>query len=162
MLIEMLRRGVDRVHLRHPGCDIEPILREIPQELHRFISLHDRFELAGECGVHLNGRNPKPPKDFKGIISKTCHSVAEITPRFNYVTLSPIFPSISKPGYGTGFAEEELMKIPSDYVIALGGINHERIDTIKRYPFKGVALLGSIWQSDDPIKEIEKYVYSLK
>lgn len=166
IIADMLQMGVDRVHLRHPGIDIQPVLSRVPQELMGSISIHDQFNLLARFnllgGIHLNGRNPIAPKDYQGKVSKSFHSVKEIEPGFDYVTLSPIFPSISKPGYGEGFTEDELAEIPPDYVVALGGVNFERIARLKRYPFKGIALLGAVWQSDNPIKEIDKYVYSIK
>ncbi|MDQ3071652.1 MAG: hypothetical protein M3Q97_00105, partial [Bacteroidota bacterium] len=36
-------------------------------------------------------------------------------------------------------------------VIGLGGINESRVDLTKEVGFHGIALLGAIWQSSDPV-----------
>lgn len=162
----MLEAGVDVVHLRHPGAsadELRRILRAIPAEWHGRIRLHDRFELAGEFavgGLHLNGRNPEPPAGYAGGLSRSCHSLAEVkaaSGRYDYVTLSPIFPSLSKPGYGGGaFSEAELESIsPADRVVALGGITCERIGALRRYNFIGYAMLGALWGAADAVAIIK-------
>ncbi|MDE6427651.1 MAG: thiamine phosphate synthase, partial [Muribaculaceae bacterium] len=79
--------------------------------------------------------------------------------------LSPIFSSISKPGYAHEFTDEELMSIPEGKVFALGGICRERIAELKRYPFRGVAVLGAVWNQDtaraDNINNVAKILEEL-
>jgi thiamine-phosphate pyrophosphorylase len=36
-------------------------------------------------------------------------------------------------------------------VIALGGINEDNIQLVKQAGFSGAAVLGAIWQADDPV-----------
>lgn len=167
MVTAMLRRNVDRVHLRHPGCgrdEMAGILQRIAPDIRRRITIHDHYELHTEfpgIGVHLNRRNPKPPEGFGGMVSRSCHSTEEVqqwAPRCAYVTLSPIFDSISKGGYcAGGFTETGLSALPPEKVIALGGITAERINSLRRYPFAGYAVSGDIWLSPDPIKQLENY-----
>lgn len=150
--------GFDYVHLRHPGAltaDVKRIIEDVPHRLRKRLRLHGHFELAYEFnlgGLHLNGRCPAPPRGYEGSLTLTCHSLREVkeaaaSGRFDYVTLSPIFESISKPGYGGhSFTDEELREItPDDRVVALGGITRERIETLKCYNFAGYAMLGSLW-----------------
>lgn len=154
LIAAMLQKGVDRVHIRHPKITkekIAEIIRRVPAEYHCRLTLHDNFELAQEfpgVGVNLNARNPYAPAGVNGTVSKSCHSVAEAkeaADKLDYVMLSPIFPSISKPGYSHAFSAEGLASLPSGKVIALGGVTAERFEEVKRYPFVGVALLGAVW-----------------
>lgn len=64
----------------------------------------------------------------------------------DYVTLSPVFDSISKSGYMAAYSHEELLRLSGapTKVIALGGVNPERIDFLKRYNFTGFAMLGAL------------------
>lgn len=164
ILTAMLRQGADHVHLRHPSIpaqEMRRILRQMPPSMIPRVHIHDCFGLVGEfpdIGVHLNGRNPIEPKGHRGMLSRSCHSVAETAiGRYDYVTLSPVFPSISKPGYRGHFTDDELQGLMPGKVVALGGVTCERIGVVKRYPFMGVAVLGAVWQSDDPLEMVRKF-----
>ena len=154
LVARMLRGGIERVHLRHPSAsagELRNIIRAIPLDLHGLLSIHDHFELCEEfpsLGVNLNRRNPEAPAGSHGPVSRSCHSVAETSGREDYVLLSPIFPSISKPGYSGDFTDGELASVPPGRVIALGGIDRERLPLLKRYPFAGAALSGSVWNEN--------------
>ena len=150
---------MERLHLRKPGClqkDLSSVLEMIPEEYHSRIVLHDHFELAHTFsigGIHLNSRNPNPLDGFTGSISRSCHNLKEVSSSktdCHYVFLSPIFPSISKEGYGEGFPERELLHateqgIIDQQVIALGGMDVSTIRQLEHIPFGGVAVLGALW-----------------
>lgn len=88
-------------------------------------------------------------------ISRSCHSLEEVVKykeQCSYVTLSPIFNSISKQGYCAAFTQEELkrakdLNVVDQKVVALGGIDAENIAQIKELGFGGAAVLGTIWKS---------------
>ena len=68
----------------------------------------------------------------------------------DYVFLSPIFDSISKEGYSSHFTQPVLKELQRTKVIdrkvmALGGINLDRIKLAKDLGFGGVVVLGDIW-----------------
>lgn len=151
----LLNRGWTAVHLRHPRAslrDMRRLIEAIPQRHHPRLRLHGHFDLAADFnlgGLHLNGRCPEAPRWYGGSISRSCHSVDEVIEAdgYDYVTLSPIFDSVSKPGYLAAFTDAELSRlagIDTPAVIALGGVTAERIDLLRRYNFAGYAMLGSI------------------
>lgn len=81
----------------------------------------------------------------------------------DYLFLSPIFNSISKPNYPAQFPLEQLRAstIIDDKVIALGGIALERLPLLHGIPFGGVALLGDFWNrlpSTNPISHLKTYL----
>ncbi len=157
MIEAILDAGWDYVHLRHPQAserDMRRLIEALPQSRRRQLKLHSHFNLAEEYGlggVHLNSRNPAAPEGYSGLISYSCHSIEEATEAkgCEYVTLSPIFDSISKQGYTAAFSHEQLLAIPAGRVIALGGVTAEQIDAVKCYPFAGFAMLGYLFNSRD-------------
>ena len=150
-------------HLRKPGLterETEEIILQINSNFHNRIVLHDHFPLADKYrlkGVHLNSRNPEI--HLKGeywkhcSISRSCHSLEEVAANkdcCNYVTLSPVFDSISKAGYNAGFSYQALKDasengIIDSKVVALGGITPSNIASVINLRFGGAAVLGTVW-----------------
>ena len=158
MISAILDGGWDFVHLRHPDAslrDMRNLIEQIPQRHYTRLKLHGHFDLLSDFnlgGIHLNRRCPAPPPFFNGKLSRSCHSTLEVlscASQYSYVTLSPIFPRISKPGYTAEFTHEELAGLPEGKVIALGGITPDNITRLQRYPFAGFAVLGYLWASPD-------------
>ena len=148
---------VNYVHLRKPSWDIyqmKSLIQKIPSSLHSKLKIHDNFSLLDEFdlgGIHLNFRNPSPhPKAKK--ISRSLHSIKELIDlhpdlAYEYVTLSPIFDSISKEGYKSGFDLDKISGIlPGKNVIALGGVSPDKIPLLKEKGFYGAAMLGYFWK----------------
>lgn len=171
----LFNHGLDRLHLRKPGADIgecRRLLDGISREWLPRIVVHDNFGLCREYGlggVHLNGRNPMTPPNHEGSVSRSCHSLEEIS-RYkgecDYLTLSPIFNSISKQGYMAAFEPEQLAAardsgLIDSRVIALGGVTLENIPRVRELGFGGVAILGDVWQrmADGSVDE---YLASLR
>lgn len=160
VLTKLLDAGADRLHLRKPGCaeeQLENLIRRLPKEHYSRISLHDHFPLQaryGLGGVHLNGRNPHIPQGFEGLVSRSCHSLEEVARyglQTDYHFLSPIFDSISKQGYRSGFGTKQLRQAADEGIltrktIALGGVTADKLGLLHDIGFGGAALLGSIWQ----------------
>ncbi|MBO5920527.1 MAG: thiamine phosphate synthase [Bacteroidales bacterium] len=170
-------------HLRKPGLtewETEEIILQINSNFHNRIVLHDHFPLAAKYrlkGVHLNSRNPEI--HLKGeywkhcSISRSCHSLEEIAANkdsCNYLTLSPVFDSISKAGYNAGFSYHALKDasengIIDNKVVALGGISSSNIQSVKKLGFGGVAVLGAVWNRatlEDAIMELENLIQKMK
>ena len=66
--------------------------------------------------------------------------------------LSPVYDSISKSGrqaaYPYGTIKKTIKEIGRDNIYALGGVNASNIEDTKMLGFGGVALLGSVWNSN--------------
>ena len=156
----LFESGLHLLHLRKPGADrdtLEHYIRGIRPHFRERVVLHDHFELAEEYGlrgIHLkyNEARTFTGRDRLAHVSVSCHSFEEIDAlpfEPNYVFLSPVFDSISKPGYPSAFAPEYLKenlqkrRVP---VIALGGITAEKVAECRKMGFRGVALLGHVWE----------------
>ncbi|RHR61279.1 thiamine phosphate synthase [Parabacteroides sp. AF17-28] len=158
ILTRLFEEGMQSLHLRKPEGKIDELRRlldKIPTVHYPKIVLHDCFSLAtdyGLGGVHLNRRNSLAPSGFKGTVSRSCHSIEEIRhyQSLDYLFLSPIFRSISKEGYGSGFAMETLQQasdagIINEKVFALGGIDLATLPLLRPFRFGGAAVLGALW-----------------
>lgn len=146
----------DLVHVRKPGWTYDKtrtLIEEIPPRLRSRIKVHDHFELAVEFGlggVHLNARNPKAIEGA-GAVSMSLHDIRQLDCAgfYDYVTLSPVFDSISKKGYTSAFNLAELKgKLEGKKVIALGGVTPEKFPDIKDAGFYGAAMLGHFWRKE--------------
>lgn len=158
---------IDFLHLRHPATDqktLESILHRIPERLHNRLTLHDHHKLCVVFpkigGIHLNMRNPVLQEDLREFndklrISRSCHSIDELgkCAGFTYITLSPIFDSISKEGYASSFPQETYRALKDALshchtpVVALGGVTEERVPLVRSLGFGGYAMLGALWES---------------
>ena len=159
ILTALFEEGLDVLHLRKPGCEpvySERLLTLLPECHHDQIVVHEHFYLKDEFnlrGIHLNNRNPEPPANYKGHISKSFHDIDTMKKEkrnFNYVFLSPIFDSISKSGYKSAFETNVLEDasargIKNKKVMALGGVSAENMRTIRELGFGGVVVLGDLW-----------------
>jgi thiamine-phosphate pyrophosphorylase len=159
-----------RVHIRHPHssiADIGAILSELPESMHSRISLHDCYELAERypgLGVHLNARNALSKAPSAGLKSISCHSIGEVAQsECDYVTLSPIYDSISKSGYKSAFNLDDAdlrQALTTKSVIALGGVTPEHFSALKDAGFAGAAMLGYVWPKD--LAEFKQRLYVIK
>ena len=168
IITTLFEEGLDILHLRKPDMPAiyaERLLTLIPEKYHRRIVTHDHFYLKNEfdlMGIHLNRRNPEEPHDYHGHVSFSCHSLEEVEQykdKYEYVFLSPVYPSISKASYEPPYTPEEIReavakKIIDKKVIALGGITPETLPEIKAFGFGGAAVLGDLWNKFDACTEI--------
>lgn len=147
-ITELLDTGVvDRMHLRkdHPD-EVFALLDAIPARLHGRLSLH-RVEVPADCAAQRHAPDAGAP-------SCSCHSLNELEREVNvrdYVFLSPVFDSISKPGYraaafDTGRLRDILDAPRRARVIALGGVTPGHFDELRRLGFDGAAMLGFLWR----------------
>ena len=163
IITTLFEEGLDILHLRKP--DTAPIYAErlltlIPEQYHTRIVVHGHFYLKEEFklkGIHLNHRNPNLPNNYKGHVSRSCHSLEEIKEHkrdCDYMFLSPVFDSISKQNYHANYTPEEIRQAHKDgiidkKVIALGGIDIDNIREVKSYGFGGAAIMGALWSRFD-------------
>lgn len=157
IITSLLCDGWTYVHLRHPDAslrDIQNIIEAIPQKYHSRIKLHGHFELVHSFnlgGLHLNSRCPTPPVGYSDKLSRSCHTPQELSQAtgLEYATLSPVYPSISKPGYLPVLTTDQIIsalaeaKVP---VVALGGVTPDKESELMHMGFAGYACLGSVWQ----------------
>lgn len=145
----------DIVHIRKPGWSADEtagLIESINPELWSRLKLHDNFSLLEKynlLGVHLNSRNLVVPPQAHSV-SRSLHAVEQlhIAKHYDYVTLSPVFNSISKAGYKAAFNLNEISELltGTKNVVALGGVTPDKIPILKGLGFHGAAMLGHFWK----------------
>ncbi len=170
-----LAGGVDCVHIRKPGAtddEMRRLLLDIAPTYRNRLVLHDSYALAslyGLRGIHVNGRHGSAEAAGCRLVSRGCHSLDEVASekeKYEYLFLSPIYDSISKPGYRAAFDPTTLHEaaragIIDSKVVALGGITPENAAEAMGYGFGGVAVLGSLWR-DPQAEAVEKAASRLR
>ena len=71
----------------------------------------------------------------------------------DYVTLSPVFASDSKPGYGPALGLDGLTAVVHAValpVLALGGVTAARVPACVKAGATGVAVMGEVMRGEDP------------
>jgi len=116
---------------------------------------------AGAGGVHLPaGGSPAAARQALGdgaLIGLSAHDYADIvhaeTEGADYVTLSPIFATASKPGYGPALGVDEFADLAAKSlipVLALGGVDAAAIGPCLAAGAAGVAVMGAVMAAADP------------
>jgi thiamine-phosphate pyrophosphorylase len=127
------------------------------------VTVHDDIEGAvasGADGVHLpGGGDPASARLLlpSGLIGVSAHSPleagAQLKAGADYATLSPIFLTQSKPGYGPAVglgALEAAARLSLGPVVALGGIDEGNIAACLAAGARGIAVMGEIMRAADP------------
>jgi len=168
ILNALFEEGLDVLHLKKPDSEpifCERLLRLIDKPWLKHIVVHDHFYLKDEFGlkgIHLNERNSEIPEEYKGHVSRSCHSleeVAEWKPQCNYVFLGPIYDGSSGRLNRSLFTTQQLVKAAEDgiinkKVVAVGGINAKNIKRVKNMGFGGAAVLTGLWEHFDAHESI--------
>ena len=117
------------------------------------------------CSVHVQSgsevykarRRIKPP----ALIGVSCHSIAEGLKAekagADYITLSPIFETGSKPGYGPLLGSVALKDAAQQIgipIIALAGITSSNAAECMRNGASGVAVMGGVMKAAEPGLEV--------
>jgi thiamine-phosphate pyrophosphorylase len=120
----------------------------------------DAAAMAGAAGVHLpSGGNPEGARTRLpgGLVGASAHSAGEASALLgsgaDYVTISPVFVTDSKPGYGPAIGLDGLAEIVARVpgrVIALGGINAATAPLCLSAGASGVAVMGEVMRAPNP------------
>jgi len=182
VLEALLEAGVQKLHIRKPGGgeERELLLQRLAPRWASQLVLHGRqdiIQLAKRYEVpQVHAHWARPWEEGVGKIgedvalarrhgdgirlSASLHSweeVRTVTPgRLEYVFLSPLFDSISKPGYRGG---EGLLQPPAGDspcgLIGLGGIDARTIGQVMDHGWDGAAVLGAIWEKRE--RAVERF-----
>ncbi|HEY8721432.1 thiamine phosphate synthase [Pengzhenrongella sp.] len=125
------------------------------------------------AGLHLRATDPAPAAR-PGLLGRSTHSLDELLRAADegcdYVTLSPVAPTRSKPGYGpalgvAGFgdllaAARHARSVPPA-VFALGGVDEHNAGSFLDAGADGVAVMGSVMAAQDPGRNVAALLAAL-
>lgn len=168
---QLLCGGMDLFHIRkyhYSDKMLVDFTEKIDLKFRERLVLHSHFHLAEKLQIHrlhINEKLRKTGFEFfhsEFIYSTSVHSIEDfnqISNKWDYAFLSPVFPSISKKGYGIDenvFEEIKNRTNTAVKLIGLGGVHQDNYKRLRNQGADGAALLGSIWQNPKPLKTIEK------
>jgi thiamine-phosphate pyrophosphorylase len=139
---------------RDERLDLAGRLRAILAEVDGTLIVAGPDPLDGDA-VHLTAAGPYPPPEL-GLVGRSCHDPGELTrlSSEDYVTISPIFPTPSKPGYGPPLRPAGLARLVARTrvpVLALGGISTaQHVEACVAAGAAGAAVMGAVMRADDP------------
>ena len=154
--------GVSVIHIRKPEAS-EPEIEELLKTLQALgadmsrLTIHYNEPLArkyGLGGVHLRIEELLAGAGEGLRRSCSAHGWTEAeraATDADYVFLSPLFDSISKPGYHSAIDPAEAaerLRRRKGRIVALGGIRPANIARVRRIGFDGAAVLGAAWCAD--------------
>ncbi len=165
----LFAEGLPLLHVRKPSFSVSEMnafLADIAPEYRSRLVLHHHHDLADDFGInrlHYSEKDLTDSHSFsKKTLSTATHSIEDfnaLNPVFEYAFLSPVFSSISKQGYTSKLDFPTEIEKRTNYntkLIALGGIQFENINQALAFGFDGIALLGTIWCSENPLENFKK------
>lgn len=156
-----------------PAAERRALLVELTAIGRRYgalVGMHDDLDAAADA-VHLpGGSDPAAARRHLpgALIGVSAHNAAEAAAQLragaDYATLSPIFLTDSKPGYGPALGLDGLTQaaaLTDGPVIALAGITPANAASCLKAGAAGIAVMGEVMRSDDPEAVVRALIRSL-
>jgi thiamine-phosphate pyrophosphorylase len=160
-----------------PAAERHALLAELTALGRRYdavVGIHDDIDAVvalGAAAVHLpGGSDPliarrRLPNALIGVSAHTpAEAAAQLRAGADYVTLSPIFLTDSKPGYGPALGLDGLAQaaaLADGPVVALAGITPVNAAACLKAGAAGIAVMGEVMRADDPEATVRALVQAL-
>jgi thiamine-phosphate pyrophosphorylase len=179
-VLEAVEGGVDGVLLREPGLE-DHLLYTVALQFKKVLEprkvpllISHRVDVAmavGAQGVHL-ATHSLPPRVVREMVGDTmilgfsAHSLEEVQEAkrqgVDYVTLSPIFPTRSKPlarPLGLEYLEDVVSRVDVP-LLTLGGIGPREAGEVMKRGAYGVAVMSALWKGEPRVvaREIKERI----
>lgn len=166
----LFEHGLELFHVRKPKFSAEEIKKfvsAIGLEYRNKLVLHGHHHLTEGFGINriqmnsvrvLDSDRVNPEKNIFSISTHSIDQFNSLSNDYNYAFLSPVYPSISKENYMPKTDLLNAIKSRTNFntkLVALGGIEAQNIKKTLDAGFDDVALLGTIWNTNQPIKNFE-------
>ena len=168
----LFKSGLKQFHIRKPeftSLEMRNYINSIDVEYRKYLVLHSHFHLAEEMdllGIQVGVKRVEEAEKYKNAFKYfgySAHSFSEVVQNkeiYSHFFLSPIFNSISKTNYKAKYSQEELsvflVNNAAVNIIALGGIALNNYQVCFDLGFSSVALLGTIWENENPVLAFRK------
>lgn len=175
-----LSGGCRWILLREPDLDTAALTR-IGRDIAALCARHgarlsvsadlDAAAACGATGLHLPQRSAHSEgvaaaRDRLGrqaLIGISAHSAEEISAAeelgADYVTMSPVFLTESKPGYGPALGVDGLRAHVGSHaipIVGLGGLSQDRIAPVRRSGAAGAAVMGDVMRASAPAAAVRR------
>ena len=150
--------GVRAVVIREPHLDVNAldVLVLNAWATIRHVIVHDRHPRARHFGMPLHLPSHGDPGAFPGLWSQSCHTPETVTSALDrgawWTTLSPVWKPTSKPtDTRPTLGLERFTKAAQDRpVLALGGVNPQRLRDLRAAGAWGAAVSGVLFDQPSP------------
>nr|WP_272956061.1 thiamine phosphate synthase [Actinopolymorpha rutila] len=162
-VVRCVRAGLRAVVLREldlPDTERALLAKEIRRRTHGYdvLVISARRRLAYTHGVHQSSTQPGLASQSGELLGRSCHDHEEVRRAVAegaaYVTVSPVAPTESKPGYGPALGVDGVRRMVKEAdgtpVFALGGVTAVNAVAMRTAGAYGVALMGGVMRSADP------------
>ncbi len=177
VLIGAASAGANFFQIREKGSSPEEFARFVEHVVNILagfpttLVINDRADVAlavGADGVHRPGQGLpfatlRRLMEYR-LVGASCHSSQEVEAAAaegaDYMTLSPIFETSSKPGYGPALTParlERACRAVAAPVYALGGVEPANVEDCLDAGAHGVAVMGGIMRAEDPFEATRQY-----
>ena len=126
-------------------------------------------------GLHLRAASRLPPVR-PDLLGRSAHSLDELVRAaadgLDYVTVSPVAPSASKPGYGPALGADGLQTLlaaaargssgPLPHAFALGGVDQRNCGPFLAAGAYGVAVMGAVMRAERPAEVVSDLLSALQ
>lgn len=117
-----------------------------------------RAPLLGARGIHLAAGQDLGDAAGFSLVGRSCHTLGDVLRAVDegadYVTMSPVYRTASKPGYGPAIGPDGLASAVAVAagmpVYGLGGIDHSSIEPVLSAGAAGVVVMGVLMRAADP------------
>ena len=138
--------------------------------------INSRIKIAmeiGADGLQLPGDSVSVEKvieetNRRFIVGSSVHTLTEAKQRetegADFITYSPIYPTLSKPGYGPAVGVEGLRNVAEGVnipVFALGGVTPERVSECLDVGAYGVAVMSGVMSPENGVRQAKAYLQQL-
>jgi thiamine-phosphate pyrophosphorylase len=175
LIHSLFEEGMELLHVRKPDFtteELQAFVTTIGLEYRKRLVLQSHHHLAKALEINRihfiessrithTESELKRYKELGLILSTSTHCIEdfnELDSNYAYAFLSPVHPSISKMNYVSKIDLFEAIKKRNNFktkVIALGGILAKNIKFTLTNGFDDVALLGTIWNQNNPIENFK-------
>lgn len=169
ILTSLFDEGMDYLHLYKPGASpmySERLLSLLPETSYGKITVHENYYLKNEyglAGIHIDEEGIEPPRNYKGKISRTCHSLDELglmKKKSEYVFLSNAFATTHNCNGNERLTTAQLEEAARQGLIdkrvyAIGGVDLDNIKEAKELGFGGVVVCENLWNKFDIHNELD-------
>ena len=142
-----------------------------------WLLVNDRVDVAlaaGVTGAHLGARSLPTPEARRvlgsvAVLGRSVHTAAELdsgaSRGLDFAAVGAIFPTPSHEGLsgiGVDGLREAVVAAGSLPVIAIGGVEPERLSDLRETGAHGVAAIRAIWDEPDPARAVERFLVELE
>lgn len=175
LIHSLFEEGMELFHVRKPDFtteEIQAFVTAIGLEYRKRLVLQSHHHLAKALGINRlhfiessrithTESELKRYKELGLILSTSTHCIEdfnELDSNYAYAFLSPVYYSISKVDYVPKIDLFEAIKNRTNFktkIIGLGGMEAANIQKTIQAGFDDVALLGTIWNQNNPIENFK-------